>query len=64
MGAFESLQQRSDNLKKDIFSKYEKVLAKQLIKGAEQCADYRFEDNEPAEKWLIYLIEELESRLK
>lgn len=64
MSAFDALQKRSEILKTDIRKKYEQILAKQLIKGAEQTADYRFQDSEPAEKWLIYFIEELESRLK
>lgn len=60
-----SFQKRAENLKKDILNKYadNKVLGKQLIKSAEQVADYRLESGEPAEKWYAYLIEELEERL-
>lgn len=59
----EKLSDRAENLKKDILKKYDKKLARQLIKGAEQNADYRFSEDEPEEKWIIYFVEELEERL-
>jgi hypothetical protein len=61
----EIMTEKAERLKKDILRKYSdnKKLAKQLIKGAEQTADYRLLESDPIEKWHIYYVDELEKRI-
>lgn len=61
----EYMFEKSERLKKDLLKKYEdnKKLARQLIKSAEQNADYQMTEKDAEEKWLIYFVEELENRL-
>jgi hypothetical protein len=63
--ALVDLQTKIENMKKEILRKYSdnKKLARNLIKGAEQTADYEMQASDPPEKWYVYFLEELRNRL-
>lgn len=63
--ALEIYQRKAQDLEKSLKKKYDsnKALARQLIAGAKQNADYQISKDEPLEKWYITYLEELKDRL-
>lgn len=61
----EELSSKSERLIKDIKRKYKenKSLARQIIAGARETADYTCDDDRWSMKWYIIYVRELETRV-
>ena len=61
----EHMSEKADKLQIDIKKKYSqnKALARQLIAGARECADYSCDDERWSMNWYSRYIKELESKL-
>lgn len=59
----ELLAETSQNLIKEIKQKYNYALAKQLIAGARENADYMCDDKRESGSWYVIYNDELKKRL-
>ena len=63
MHAIEKMADRAEKLQVTIKSKNEKALARQLIAGARENADYSTNDPRWSMNWYVNFVKELENRV-